>query len=522
MRAPGHSAPARAPAIAPETRLVPVRGGARGARSSSGTIDEVRSAASLLSSCWPLLLLSCDGEGVSASRPTDVGARACIAHTDCVGGRCVAGLCQSIVSLDGSASVPDAAPEARADGGSAPDASVLADVGAFDASAMERGDAGRGDAAAALDAAQPIDAGNAAGPVPRGQYEYRRVTLAELPSDRELSSVAVSPDGRALVAGASSGELFFLERAPEAWVRTVRLPLGGLARVRPSALAFDPADGSLLVAATAWSRSGAAEGRLYRVSARGENLTELGVLAGTELVALKLDAGAARWVVAGARTVGGGSGAISFSSFDPSTGALTQLGQAIVGPGCEDGALVADGLGGLGAAYACGRNGGAVGLREGSGAFVSGPAVGNTSRIAARPQRDYALAVTWSANRLLRYAQGEWSVGAAALDLGARGAYEVGFSDDGRRALIIGQYREDTGLATVLEYRHELFAMDALTDVSIPAFDAPPWQAASGVMLHQAAFVPGTDCGYIVGGCSAGGCLHGYLVAFRILNGRGC
>ncbi len=499
-----------------------MKGGAHGETFSSGIIEEVRAAASLLASCWPLLLASCDGEGVSAARSADAGALGCIAHTDCFGGRCVAGLCRSLESSDASASLLDAEPEAHPDGGSAADASGLDEAGAFDTGAEAAGDAGRADAAEALDAAPHADAGSVAGPVPRGQYEYRRVTLAELPSERELSSVAVSPDGRALVAGASSGELFFLQRAPEAWVRTVRLALGGAVRVRPSALAFDPADGSLLVAATAWSRSGAPEGRLHRVGARGENLVDLGVLPGIEIVALEPDASAARWVIAGARTVGGGSGAIAFWSLDPSSGALAQLGQAIVGPGCEDGALVADGLGGQGAAYVCGRNGGAVGLRDGTGAFVNGPAVGNTSRIAARPQRDYALAVTWSANRLLRYAQGEWSVGAAALDLGARGAYEVGFSDDGRRALIIGQYREGTGLATVLEYRHELFEMDALTDVSIPAFDAAPWSAVSGVTLHHAAFVPGTDCGYIVGGCSAGGCLHGYLVAFRILNGRGC
>ena len=56
---------------------------------------------------------------------------------------------------------------------------------------------------------------------------------------------------------------------------------------------------------------------------------------------------------------------------------------------------------------------------------------GNTSRIAARPQGDYALAVTWSDSRVTFFDQGGWTTGFNNPNL--PGIFNVQFSSDGNR-----------------------------------------------------------------------------------------
>ena len=57
-----------------------------------------------------------------------------------------------------------------------------------------------------------------------------------------------------------------------------------------------------------------------------------------------------------------------------------------------------------------------------------------------------------------------------------------------------------------------------LTNVSIPGFDAPPFNADGNTHLDDAAFRPGCDGGIIVGSQRGAG----PVIRFDIRNGRAC
>ena len=80
---------------------------------------------------------------------------------------------------------------------------------------------------------------------------------------------------------------------------------------------------------------------------------------------------------------------------------------------------------------------------------------------------------------------------------------------------------------TVIEYRHDLFhcphAGDCdLTDVSVPGFGEPPYNATSNTYLLDAAFRPGCDGGIVVGGHHSFNSSTGYIIRFQIEGARRC
>ncbi|MEM9069865.1 MAG: hypothetical protein AAGE52_15240, partial [Myxococcota bacterium] len=52
----------------------------------------------------------------------------------------------------------------------------------------------------------------------------------------------------------------------------------------------------------------------------------------------------------------------------------------------------------------------------------------------------------------------------------------------------------------VLEYRHNLFDLAEITDVSVPDFGDAPYNGDSTTDFNDSAFRPGCDGGLIVGG----------------------
>lgn len=481
-----------------------------------------------------LLALAC-GELPSGAPTRCFGDQDCADDERCVDRACAPVgfvLDAGLLPLDAGFEAPDAGPvdAGTADAGPADaepgDAAV--DAGSLDAAAPDAGpaDASAPDAAApdaAAPDAGPPDAGppTDAGPVARGAYQYRRVLVPGLSSSRVLTRAAVTPDDRTLVVSGRVNDLFVIDRATETLRGAPRLPSVGAGRVQVvEALHPRPGGAELIVASTVLEAGSPVEGRLHRLSTTGTAApTLLGApIPGIALHTITRDPATGDVALVGRREAGGGYW-VTVHALDPATGAITARGQRFTGAGCQDGAALADGLGGRGVAYACGINGGEVGVLDSTGAFTPGPSVGNTARLAARPQGDYALAVTWSAGRLSRFEAGQWTVGFNTPDVGTS-AWGLAFSDDGARALIFGQYAGS--VASLREFRHGGYSSAALTDVSIPAFDAAPYLGRSGVLMEAAAWRPGGDCGYLVGGCDSVNCSLGYLVAFEVTNGRPC
>ncbi len=196
--------------------------------------------------------------------------------------------------------------------------------------------------------------------------------------------------------------------------------------------------------------------------------------------------------------------------------------------GCDDLAFADNEFGTWGIVLACGVNGSdnpyytEVG---GVGEWRNGPAgvLGNNSRAASHGSGDYALVVSWSGRALDRFQAGAWQDAASVPGWSAIGVWDVSFSPDGARALIVGRTSGGASpVGTVLEYRHDLYSAAAITNVSIPAFDAAPYNADGNYNLNDSAFRPGCDGGLVVGGETSFSGSVGMIVEFQIEGGRAC
>ena len=91
--------------------------------------------------------------------------------------------------------------------------------------------------------------------------------------------------------------------------------------------------------------------------------------------------------------------------------------------------------------------------------------------------------------------------------------------------MIVGRAGIAPARGTSIEYRHDLYDCvntdnDCdLTEVSIPNFDAPPWNADRNERLNEAAFRPGCDGGILVGGYSNFNGSNGLVARFQIVGG---
>ncbi len=431
---------------------------------------------------------------------------------------------------------PDAgfAPDAGfpTDSGPSPDAGFPSDSGpspdaGFPTDSGVTPDAGfPPDSGVSPDAGTPSDAGPGdAGFVTPGVYQYRRVLLPGLPSTTALSRVAIAPDGEVMLLSERYRTIHAVDPRTETTTATWRLPQGSGESVLVEAIEWAPGGRYALIAGTMIPRSGDREGRLYRLDRDGGGPVELTALRtpAVSFRAIAIDP------VSGDTRVLGHRGdrppcPMYLYRYDDATRAFAGVDAQVVNAGCSGAAWVEDGLGGRGVAYVCGVNGIALGILDSTGAWANGPGFGaasNTFRIAARPQGDYALTIeSGSTTKLSRFEQGVWTTGFSAANLGTIGYLNVAFSDDGQRALVVGNYAN--GSMRMKEYRHGAYASAELVDVAIGGFDRAPWLGASGVAMDDADWRPGTDCGYAVGGCDSLSCQRGYLVHFQVINGRRC
>lgn len=399
------------------------------------------------------------------------------------------------------------------------------DLGARDLGAPDVPDSGGAFDLGSEDLGEPLDLGSldtgggtdsGAGPVARGVYQYRRIQIPGLSTTELLTRVLLMPGQ--LWVSARDDRVYIIDRSAETLIRTVQLPLAGADFVEIEDLARAQSGAYVLVAAKAFMGGGSIEGRLYRVSSDGQSVALVsGAASGRSFAAIahrpleQEDYILARVEIGSAFQVG-------IYRYNDITKAFDTLAVEPVSAGCQDMAPVLDGWGGWGLAFSCGLSGGAVGLYD--GAVNLGPSVGNTSRLAAHPSGQYALGVSWSAGRLLRYEQGIWSGPSGAPELGSTAVWAIGMSDDGARALISGEFENN---AIVLkEVRSGAFSTAEITDVSILNAHLGPWTARAQVVLRDVAWVSGGDCGYLVGGCDSLSCAKGYLISFSVQNGRSC
>lgn len=209
--------------------------------------------------------------------------------------------------------------------------------------------------------------------------------------------------------------------------------------------------------------------------------------------------------------------------FDPAMGRSdSDVKAQATSAGCQDLDWATDGFDQPAVAVTCGVNGVSLFYLDVGGNFVtySGNA-GNTSTISARPQGDYALAIGWSGQRVYRFQQGNWST-AFGNPMIPASIYQVQFSTDGKRALILGGYGGNPAVGQVYEFRHDLFTQADITDVSVPNFALPPYNASSQARLNDVAWRPGCDGGIVVGGANTFTSQQAFVIRFSVDNGVQC
>lgn len=384
-------------------------------------------------------------------------------------------------------------------------------------------DSGVGADGGSPSAPTPRDAGPGGGAprVARGTYVFRRMVLSGLPTGQGLYRVAVSGDDRRLVAAAYADRLYVIDRETETLLREIVLPSLGADTVRIGDVAFGPSGDYFLVAATAYDGE-AATGRLYRFDADGGKPALVGTSAGMALERIVFRGASDVADLVGSEHLGGGRYVLGLHVYEDASLQLSLDETQAVHAGCEGLALAEDGVTGVARVYTCGVGGGDIGYVDATGTFVRGPGIGNVSHVDAHPSAAYALAVGWSSARLVRFQQGRWTSGAAAPSLGTPQLSKLEFSSDGERALLVGAYERSNRRAELREYRHGGYSTSDLSDVSIRGFDAAPWLGVNGSGLFDAAWRPGCDEGYIVGGCGGPSCGRGWLIHFVVTNGRAC
>jgi hypothetical protein len=192
----------------------------------------------------------------------------------------------------------------------------------------------------------------------------------------------------------------------------------------------------------------------------------------------------------------------------------------VVNTECDDVGWLRDGFGDPALAVVCGTNTGEIlsvtNLTAAMPRFAtaaSAGTVGNTARIAVRPQGDLALAIGNSSGRLYRYRDFVWSTGFATPSV--TGAYGVAFSSDGARALAFG------GFGRVYEYRYDLYSAADLAPAAIDLAGAPFAQPSDAV-VNDVAWRPGCDEGLAVGGRNTFAGPSAFVAYFRVTNGRRC
>ncbi len=460
----------------------------------------------------------------------------------------------AIAPADAAAPDPDAAapdPDAEVPDAARPDADLIPDKDAQPVDAA-RPDAAAPDPDAAApdpDAAAPDPDAAAPDPdaalepdafvppptPPVGVYTYERLPIGGL---TEARAVAFHPDGSYAVVLARTDVVHVIDWATNEARRYDLRPAGGALYWED--LVFDAAgERAILVG---WQDvRGARTGVVHHLDdaayRNGQDLPVAEVLQvdGHELAAIARPFEPAGRPVILSRS--NRNGVATLREYDPDLPGFDGLvaARASGGVGCQDVAFAHDAFGNPSLVVVCGING-AVVLHyseiDGFGEWAVNPGnnnLGNMARVASHPLGDYALIVSWSGRRILRFETGLLGRTQDAPHFATREIWGVTFQQEGQRALIYGgaaQIFDDPIDGTVFEYRHPLYHCDALdcdiTPVHIPNFGAAPYNASANANLNDAAFRPGCDGGLIVGGESNIQGSRGQIIRFQIENGRDC
>ncbi|MEM9074406.1 MAG: hypothetical protein AAGE52_38285, partial [Myxococcota bacterium] len=150
--------------------------------------------------------------------------------------------------------------------------------------------------------------------------------------------------------------------------------------------------------------------------------------------------------------------------------------------GCNDLSFVDNEFREWGIAIVCGTNGSDVVYYSSIGGIgewrTEESDLESFSRIDTQRAGKRALAVSFGGRRVYRFQGGSLDT-AVTLGFGTLGIWDVSFSDDGRRALIVGRAATSPLRGLVLEYRHNLFDLAEITDVSVPDFGDAPYNGDS-------------------------------------------
>ncbi len=365
---------------------------------------------------------------------------------------------------------------------------------------------------------------------PRGIYEYDRLQIAV---GGEPQRVAFHPDGDYFVVLERSRGVYVVDWPTEEAVRVDPSPPG-----RPiywTDIAFDPSGEFALLTGAEDNEHGV----VYRLDDETVRAGDPGFLAelpdlrqqGVPIMAVEYPWDGGAPVVLSKRDVGAAWNALLRDIDLEAEDYGDLLAAHFSGAGCVDLAFAENEFGGPGILVVCGENGAdflyytEVG---GEPAWRIRPGTNNTGNlgsVSAHPLGDYALVVSWSGRRLFRFEAGLLNRSEQAPNYSRQGIWRVAFQQEGQRALVVGRAGVQPVRGTVVEYRHDEYACPivdrpecGLTNVSIPGFDAAPYNGDGNTYLHDAAFKPECDGGILVGyGRNAG-----YIIRFDILNGRMC
>ena len=369
---------------------------------------------------------------------------------------------------------------------------------------------------------------------PAGAYDYTRLPVGGL---NELHTVEFHPSGDYAVALERGARLQIID-----WpTRQAAVEILG-AGLALKDVAFTPdGAGALIVASDEDAGAGVVlwlDDALWRAGLPA--LSEIGRIDGVSFEAVEIPPPwRAEWPLPIILARAGARGDFAqLHTFDPEGGPdglgafVGPVPQQFSGTRCDDLAFAEDEFGGLGVLVVCGEGGAEVLFHTvlgGVGEWRINPGnnnLGNTSRAAAWPGSRYALVVSWSGRAVYRFEAGQLNAYGDAPRFSTQGIYGVAFQPDGRRALIVGRAGVNPVRGTVYEYRHDAYRCDAfgcdLTDVSIPGFDGPPYNADSNTYLYDAAFHPHCDGGLIVGGYTNWQASTGQLIEFALEGGAAC
>ncbi len=145
----------------------------------------------------------------------------------------------------------------------------------------------------------------------------------------------------------------------------------------------------------------------------------------------------------------------------------------------------------------------------------------NALAVDHHPFDNYAVVVDGAQNAL-KY-DGVWT----RVDLPGSSLADIAFNTDGSRALLVGRARAVSAssmVGTVQEFNGDTgtFTSADFTDVSIPGFNAAPWQAESNTYLYAIAFRPGLCEGLIVGGHGSSSSKFAPIAHFTDMRGADC